>query len=77
MTNPEQAAYRAQLNEELGFYPANLDEESVADYRRKDAEYRRRDGGRTHPHRWAHLKGQAEERRRQAALLAELAHLYE
>jgi hypothetical protein len=36
------AAYRAQLNEQLGFYPANLDEESVAEYRRKDAEERER-----------------------------------
>ena len=35
MTNAEQ---RAALNDELGFYPANLDDESIAEYRRKDAE---------------------------------------
>lgn len=31
------AARRAQLNEELGFYPASVDEESVAEYRRRAA----------------------------------------
>lgn len=31
------AAKRAALNEELGFYPAKLDEESIAEYRRRDA----------------------------------------
>ena len=71
------AAYRAQLNEELGFYPANLDEASVAEYRRQDGEDRRQQATKDHPHKWAHLKGAAEERRRQEALLAELAYLYE
>ena len=32
------AALRAQLNAELGFYPASLDPESIAEYRRKAAE---------------------------------------
>ena len=32
------AELRAQLNEELGFYPASVDEESVARHRRKAAE---------------------------------------
>ena len=32
------AALRARLNEELGFYPASLDPESIAEYRRKAAE---------------------------------------
>ena len=32
------ADLRARLNEELGFYPARLDEESVAEYRRSSAE---------------------------------------
>ena len=32
------AAVRARLNEELGFYPASLDPESIAEYRRKAAE---------------------------------------
>ena len=36
------AAVRARLNEELGFYPASLDPESIAEYRRKDAEDRER-----------------------------------
>ena len=31
------AALRARLNEELGFYPASLDPESIAEYRRKAA----------------------------------------
>ena len=31
---------RAALNEELGFYPAELDDESVAEYRRQEAEDR-------------------------------------
>jgi hypothetical protein len=31
---------RAALNDELGFYPANLDDESVAEYRRQEAEDR-------------------------------------
>ena len=31
------AALRALLNEELGFYPASLDPESIAEYRRKAA----------------------------------------
>ena len=30
----------AALNEELGFYPAKLDDESVAEYRRQEAEDR-------------------------------------
>lgn len=29
---------RARLNDELGFYPARLDEESIAEYRRSTAE---------------------------------------
>jgi hypothetical protein len=32
------AALRARLNEELGFYPASLDPESIAEYRRRAAE---------------------------------------
>lgn len=40
MNADEAAALRAALNEELGFYPANLDEASIGEYRRKDAEYR-------------------------------------
>ena len=31
------AALRARLNEELGFYPASLDPESIAEYRRSQA----------------------------------------
>ena len=33
----EAAVLRARLNDELGFYPANLDEESIAEYRRANA----------------------------------------
>ena len=32
------ADLRARLNDELGFYPAKLDEESIAEYRRFTAE---------------------------------------
>lgn len=46
------AELRARLNEELGFYPARLDPESIAEYRREDTEeseryarYIRRYGG--------------------------------
>ncbi len=38
----EAAILRARLNDELGFYPANLDEESIAEYRRRDSEDRER-----------------------------------
>lgn len=33
----DDAARRAQLNDELGFYPVSLDEDSVAEYRRRAA----------------------------------------
>ena len=36
------AELRARLNEELGFYPAGLDPDSIAEYRREDAEERAR-----------------------------------
>jgi hypothetical protein len=36
------ADLRARLNDELGFYPARLDEESIAEYRREDSEDRER-----------------------------------
>ena len=36
------ADLRARLNDELGFYPASLDEESIAEYRREDTEERER-----------------------------------
>ena len=46
------ASRRAALNDELGFYPARLDEASIAEYRRRDARdreqiegYRRMYGG--------------------------------
>ena len=38
----EAAALRAKLDDELGFYPANLDEVSIAEYRREDSEDRER-----------------------------------
>lgn len=38
MSKEDDAALRARLNEELGFYPASLDPESIAEYRRKAAE---------------------------------------
>ena len=37
MSKEEDAALRARLNEELGFYPASLDPESIARYRREAA----------------------------------------
>jgi len=33
----EASALRAALNDELGFYPSRLDEESIAEYRRANA----------------------------------------
>ena len=42
---------RAALNEELGFYPAKLDDESVAEYRRQEAEDRFRHA------RWVRERG--------------------
>ena len=45
------ADLRARLNEELGFYPAKLDGESVAEYRRQEAEDRFRHA------RWAREHG--------------------
>ncbi len=38
MTDDDAAALRTRLNNELGFYPASLDPESIAEYRRKAAE---------------------------------------
>lgn len=63
----EAAALRAALNEELGFYPANLDDESVAEYRRAAAEqaerlarYDRKYGGPggSHYNQFRHLRRQ-------------------
>ena len=42
MIEKSDADFRAELNQELGFFPASLDEDSVAEYRRKDAEYHER-----------------------------------
>lgn len=65
------AALRAQLNEELGFYPANLDDESIAEYRRRDARdreqiegYRRKCGSprASHYNQFRHLTKNREPR---------------
>lgn len=60
----DDAVLRAQLNEELGFYPAYLDDKSVAEYRCKaaaedesHARYLRRYGpGGSHRNQFRHLK---------------------
>ena len=60
------AAVRARLNEELGFYPASLDPESIAEYRRKAADederfrrYLKKYGGPggSHVNQFRHLRG--------------------
>ena len=60
------AALRARLNEELGFYPASLDPESIAEYRRKagdeDERFRRYlkkygGPGGSHVNQFRHLRG--------------------
>jgi len=38
MTEGSDAELRASLHEELGFYPANLDDESIAGYRRESVD---------------------------------------
>ena len=67
----EAAVLRAALNEELGYYPAMLDDESVADHRRKAAEdgahlarYRRKYGGprASHWNQFRHLTKNREPR---------------
>jgi hypothetical protein len=64
---------RAELAEELGFYPASLDEASVA--RRRDAR-----GGQPDRHvekKWAHHRTAKERAAREAAMEAAVADLYE
>ena len=59
------AELRSQLNDELGFYPAKLDDESIAEYRRSTAEqaerlarYDRKYGGPggSHYNQFRHLR---------------------
>lgn len=58
------AELRAALNEELGFYPADLDPESIARHRRAAAEQadrlarfdRKYGPGGSHRDQWKHLK---------------------
>lgn len=61
----EAATWRATLNDELGFYPANLDDESIAGDRRSTAEqaerlarYDRKYGspGGSHYNQFKHLR---------------------
>lgn len=81
----EDSARRAELNAKLGFYPARTDDASVAEYLRADAEQRRwyaeyqaeYGPGGSKRHKWAHLRHEADERREQEALRAELRHLYD
>ena len=65
VTGKEAAALRAALNEELGFFPARLDDESIAEYRRSTAEqaerlarYDRKYGGPggSHYNQFRHLR---------------------
>lgn len=58
------AELRSRLNDELGFYPAKLDNESIAEYRRAAAEQadrlarfdRKYGPGGSHRDQWKHLK---------------------
>lgn len=42
MTDENGRQIRAELNDELGFYPASVDPESVARYRRETPEHPRK-----------------------------------
>ena len=85
MTSQERARLRAQLNEELGFFPASVDPESVTRHRRETAEseadyaaylleygpngYKR--------NRWWHLTEKKRQTDVEAAGRATVADLYE
>lgn len=85
MDQHDAAVLRAALNEELGFYPANLDDESINEYRRKDAEdreryarYLRKYGpGGSHVNQFRHLAVKKAQEEREAAARASVADLYE
>ena len=65
---------RAELAAELGWYPADLDDESIARHR-ADAAHKKTD--RDPAKRWAHLSELARQREVEAKGRAEVADLYE
>jgi hypothetical protein len=68
------ARLRAELAAELGWYPADLDDESIAKPR---ADAARKETGRDPAKRWAHLTELARQRDVEAAGRAAVADLYE
>ena len=85
MTSQERARLRAQLNEELGFFPASVDPESVDRHRREAARsdvdheaYLREYGPSGYKrNRWRHLIEQKRQEAVEAAGRAAVADLYE
>ena len=85
MTSQERARLRAQLNEELGFFPASVDPESVARHRRETAEseadyaaYLLEYGSNGYKrNRWWHLTEKKRQTDVEAAGRATVADLYE
>ena len=65
---------RAELAAELGWYPADLDDESIARHR---ADAARKKTDRDPAKRWAHLTERARQREVEARGRAEVADLYE
>jgi hypothetical protein len=65
---------RAELAQELGFWPATTDPEVIEDHRRAKAIDEKRYTG---THRWDHLRIQAEREANEARQRAEVADLYE
>ena len=76
---------RARLNDELGFYPAKLDDESIAAYRREAAEDRERHArylrkygpGGSHVNQFRHLVDRKRHEAAEAAGRVAVADLYE
>jgi hypothetical protein len=76
-SNAEQRArqrLRAELAAELGWYPTDLDDESIARHR---ADAARHKTDRDPAKRWAHLTGLARQRDVEQRVRKEVADLYE
>jgi hypothetical protein len=73
-SNERDKRLRAELAAELGWYPADLDDESIA-RQRADADRKKTDHDPAK--RWAHLTELARQREVEAKGRAEVADLYE
>ena len=73
-TSGREKRLRAELAAELGWYPADLDDESVARHR---ADAARTKTDRDPAKQWAHLTERARQRDVEAKGRAEVADLYE